>query len=111
MEISGGAALPQNEYTVFGTRGALTCNGNDIKLRYAEPDQVFQQIEAYPGNPPLEGGFTNGYADLEAIRWVEKEIKVEPSIPTDTHYIWPAMYKSIKEGANSRFRLKKASLW
>ena len=99
MEISGGVAIAQSEYTVYGTRGALTCTGNDIKLRYAEPDQVFQKIEAYPGNPPLEGGFVNGYADLEAIRWVEEEIEVNPSIPTDTHSIWPAMYKSIREGA------------
>lgn len=99
MEISGGVALPQNEYTIFGTRGALTCNGNDIKLKYAEPDQVFQKVEAFAGNPPLDGGFSNGYADLEAVRWIEEDIKVNPSVPTDTDSIWPAMYKSIKEGA------------
>ncbi|MFA7183505.1 MAG: Gfo/Idh/MocA family oxidoreductase, partial [Victivallales bacterium] len=98
LEISGGAALSQNEYTVFGTRGALICNGNDIKLKYVDPKQVFKKLEAYPGNPPLSGGFANGYADLEAIRWIEKEIKVEPSIPTDTHFIWPAMYKAIRKG-------------
>jgi predicted dehydrogenase len=98
LEISGGAALPQNEYTLFGTRGALICNGNDIKMKYVDPEQVFQKLEAYAGNPPLEGGFSNGYADLEAIRWIEKEIKVNPSVPTDTHCIWPAMYKSIREG-------------
>ena len=99
MEISGGVAIEQSEYTVYGTRGALTCTGNDIKLKYAEPDQVFQKMEAYPGNPPLDGGFVSGYADIEPIRWVEEDIEVNPSIPTDTHSIWPAMYKSIKEGA------------
>ncbi len=99
LEISGGTAIAQDEYTLFGTRGALTCNGDDIKLKYADPEQVFQKIEAFPGNPPLDGGFTNGYADLEAIRWIEEEIKVNPSIPTDTFHIWPAMYKSIREGA------------
>ena len=98
MEISGGAALPQKEYTVFGTRGALTCSGIDIKLRYADPKQVFQKVEAYPGTPPLNGGFTNGYADLEAVRWVEKDIKIDPFVPTCPDSIWPAMYKSIKEG-------------
>ncbi len=98
MEISGGVAIPQAEYIVFGTRGALTCTGNNIKLRYAEPDQVFQKIKAFSGNPPLEGGFSNGYADLEAIRWIEEDIEVNPSIPIDTHSIWPAMYKSIREG-------------
>jgi len=107
VEISGGAALPQNEYTVFGTRGALTCNGNDIKLKYADPEQVFQKIEAFAGNPPLEGGFANGYADLEVIRWIEEEIKVNPSIPTDMHSIWMAMYKSIKEGAKFRVSIEE----
>jgi predicted dehydrogenase len=98
LEISGGAALPQNEYTIFGTRGALTCNGNDIKLRYIDPEQNFKKIDAYPGNPPLSGGFSNGYADLEEIRWIEKEIKVAPSVPVEMHAIWPAMYKAIKKG-------------
>lgn len=98
MEISGGAALPQNEYTIFGTRGALTCNGNTIRLKYAEPDQVFHQIEAFAGNPPLEGGFSNGYADLEEVRWIEEEIEVNPSTPTDTHSIWVALYRAIREG-------------
>jgi len=98
MEISDGTALPQNDYTVFGTRGALTCNNNDIKLKYVEPDQVFPKIEAFVGNPPLEGGFSSGYAESEAIRWVEEEFEVNPSVPTDTHSIWPAMYKSIREG-------------
>ena len=99
LEISGGVALAQNEYTIFATRGTLTCNGDDIKLRYVDPNQVFQKIEAFAGNPPLEGGFSNGYADLEAIRWIEKDIKVNPSVTTKEHFIWPSMYKSIREGA------------
>ncbi|MDD5600000.1 MAG: hypothetical protein PHV82_18795, partial [Victivallaceae bacterium] len=65
---------------------------------YIDPEQTFKKIKAYTGNPPLSGGFTNGYADLEEIRWIEKEIKVEPSVPTDTHSIWPAMYKAIRKG-------------
>ena len=108
MEISGGVALPGNEYSVYGTRGALTCNGNKIKLRYAEPDQVFQEIGAFAGNPPLEGGFSNGYADLEVIRWVEEDFDVNPSVPTEMHSIWPAMYKSIKEGEEFRISLEEA---
>lgn len=98
MEISGGAALPQNEYTIFGTRGALTCQGDKIRLKYVDPTQVFCKTKAFAGNPPLEGGFTNGYADLEAIRWVEEEIAVAPSVPTDTHSIWVALYQAIREG-------------
>ena len=100
LEISGGAALPQNEYTVFGARGALTCNGNKVKLKYLDPDQIFQQTSANPGNPPLEGGVAAGYADLEQPRWIENEIDVDPDATTDTHHIWPAMYKAIREGAS-----------
>jgi len=98
LEISGGAALPQNEYTIFGTRGALTCSGMTIKLRYVDQGQVFQKLEAFAGNPPLDGGIANSYADLEPIRWIEEDIKVQPSVPTDMHFIWQALYRSIREG-------------
>jgi predicted dehydrogenase len=107
MEISGGAALPQNEYIIFGTRGALTCSGTRIKMKYADPEQVFQKVEAFPGTPPLNGGFSNGYADLEAIRWIEEEFEVAPTPATDTFYIWPAMYKSIREGAEFPVSIKE----
>jgi scyllo-inositol 2-dehydrogenase (NADP+) len=98
LEISGGAALPQNEYTIFGTRGALTCNGDLITLKYTDPKQVFRDTEAFAGNPPLEGGIANAYADLEAIQWIEENIKVNPSVPTEMDLIWVAMYRAIREG-------------
>jgi predicted dehydrogenase len=98
MEISGGAALPQNEYTLFGNRGALTCQGDEIHLKYIDPDQVFQKTEAFAGTPPLAGGVSNAYADLEQITWIEEHLKVAPSTPTDTHSIWSALYQSIRKG-------------
>ncbi len=98
LEISSGVALPQPAYTVFGTRGALTCHENRIHLKYIDPEQVFQQVEAHPGNPPLEGGISNAYADLEAVRWIEQDIEIEPSTPADITTIWAATYAAIKEG-------------
>ncbi|QYY34527.1 Gfo/Idh/MocA family oxidoreductase [Ruficoccus sp. ZRK36] len=98
LEISGGAALPQNDYTVFGTRGALTCRGHEIHLKYIDPDQVFKQNTAIDGNPPLEGGFTSGYADLETVNWVEEKITACPAAPDDLHRIWYALYAAIREG-------------
>ena len=98
LEISGGVALPQNEYTLFGTRGALTCQGSDIHLKYMQPGQVFQKTEAFAGNPPLSGGVSNAYADQENVAWVEEDIKVAPSTPTEMHSIWAALYQSISNG-------------
>ncbi|MGE9292407.1 MAG: Gfo/Idh/MocA family protein, partial [Puniceicoccales bacterium] len=98
LEISGGAALPQNDYTVFGTRGALTCRGHEIHLKYIDPDQVFKQNTAIEGNPPLEGGFTSGYADLETVNGVEEKITACPAAPDDLHRIWYALYAAIREG-------------
>ncbi|HBR94556.1 MAG TPA: hypothetical protein DEA90_10370 [Opitutae bacterium] len=98
LEISGGAALPQNEYTLFGSRGALTCQGDNIHLKYIDPKQVFQKTEAHAGTPSLAGGVSNAYADLEQIKWVEEDIKVAPSTPTEIHSIWSALYQSVREG-------------
>ena len=33
LEISGGSAIKEPEYIVLGTRGGLTCSGNEIHLR------------------------------------------------------------------------------
>ncbi len=69
-----------------------------ITLKYADPKQVFRDTEAFAGNPPLEGGIANAYADLEAIQWIEEDIKVNPSVPTEMDLIWVAMYRAIREG-------------
>ncbi|MDQ8192880.1 Gfo/Idh/MocA family oxidoreductase [Coraliomargarita sp. SDUM461004] len=97
LEISGGAALPQNEYTLFGSLGALTCQGSDIHLKYIQSGQVFKQNEAFSGTPPLSGGVQNAYADQEEINWIEEHIKVAPSKPIDMHSIWEALYLAIKK--------------
>jgi predicted dehydrogenase len=101
LEISGGAALPENEYIIFGSKGALTCKGEEINLKYIDPNQVFADISAVPSNPPLEGGFAND----EPIDWVEKTIKVEPSCGCDTHSIWSEMYNAIKNNAPFRISI------
>lgn len=98
LEISGGVAIPQEEYRVLGMRGALTCDGNLIRMRYIDPDQMFSEMQASRGNPPLDGGVANAYADLEEVRWIEKTLDVNPSTPMQMENIWVAMYQSIREG-------------
>jgi len=75
MEISGGSAIAEPEYIVHGSKGAMSCSGNSMTLRYIDPDQQLEPLEAYSCNPPLEGGFGNS----EAINWINKTLEVAPS--------------------------------
>lgn len=93
LEISGGAAFSEDEYIIFGSKGALTCKGDEIKLKYINPEQKLQDIKAEPGNPPLEGGFGN----QETIDWIEKTVEVAPANGWETDTIWSAMYDTIKK--------------
>ncbi|MCK5844609.1 MAG: Gfo/Idh/MocA family oxidoreductase [Victivallales bacterium] len=104
LEISGGAAIPEDEYIIFGSKGALTCKGDEIELKYIDPKQSFQDISAEPGNPPLKGGFAND----EPIKWIEETVKVAPSSGLDTHSIWPEMHDSIVNGSQFRISIDEA---
>jgi predicted dehydrogenase len=97
LEISGGAAISQPEYVVFGTKGALTCTGENIRMKYIDPEQKLQDIKAEPGNPSLGGGIANGYANLEVLNWIEEDIKVAPKAGCDTYTIWHHLYKAIRK--------------
>lgn len=94
LEISGGAAISEPEYIIFGSKGALSCTGTEIKLKYINPEQKLPEITADPGNPPINGGFSN----TEPIDWIEKTVEVAPEAGCDTHSIWKFMYKSIRNG-------------
>ncbi|MFA7230144.1 MAG: Gfo/Idh/MocA family oxidoreductase [Victivallaceae bacterium] len=94
LEISGGAAISQPEYVIFGTKGALVCAGNEIKLKYIDPKQKLQNIAAIAENPPLTGGFANE----EKLNWIEETIAVAPAAKCDTYNIWEHVYKAIREG-------------
>ena len=77
MEISGGAALPEPEYIIFGKRGALICQGDDITLKYLPPGFTPPDECASPDTPPLEYAFGKG----GELPWVQETIKVQPSPP------------------------------
>lgn len=94
LEISGGAAISQPEYIIFGSKGALVCHGNTITMKYIDPKQELLKVKAYPDNPPLSGGFGNA----EVLKWVEKSIEVAPKAACDTHDIWKGLYDAIRKG-------------
>lgn len=92
LEISGGTALAQPEYVIFGARGALTCQDDQIHLKYIDPGQKFADQPAVAGNPPLNGGF----GGEETIRWIEQDIQVAPQTGCDMASIWEHLYQAIR---------------
>ena len=104
LEISGGYALPEPEYHVAGTRGALTCTGDDIHLRYLDPDQDFPPREANPKSPPMEGGFGNP----EELVWIDETIPVNPSRPCAMDDIWDHLYNNLRNGKPFPISLEEA---
>ncbi len=93
LEISGGTAISQPEYVIFGSKGALTCQGNTITMKYIDPKQKLKKIQAYAGNPS-----SGGFANPEVLKWVEKTIPVAPKAACDVHHIWKGLYEAIRKG-------------
>lgn len=94
IEISGGVILEQPTYIVFGDRGSLTCDGQDIKLKYLHPDFVPAECHAIAENPPVSGGFGNS----EKLQWVRKTIMVEPEQACNPSDIWDHLYAAVRKG-------------
>lgn len=104
LEISGGAALSEPEYIVFGTRGALVCKGREIQLRYLDPGKKLARARAKSSNPPFQGGFGNA----ETLPWIEETLPVSPKAKCDTPHIWDHLYAAIREGVPFPITLQEA---
>ena len=94
IEISGGAAISEPVYLVFGSKGALTSDDKSITMRYLDPDVDLPACVADPGTPPTDGGFGN----REGLVWLEEVIPVAPSSACTTASIWDHLYSAIREG-------------
>ncbi len=106
IQISGGTALGEPEYTIHGSRGSLIIqNGKTIKLRYVSPKQTFIRIRAKKSSPPNEAGFGNP----EKLRWIEKEIPVKPKPKVETETtLWKCLYKTLRDDAPFPITLDQA---
>ena len=95
LEISGGVAIRGPEYTVFGTKGALTCAGEqEIHLRYLDPKHKLAARKPMVASPPMEGSFGNP----DKLVWKEQTIKVAPKAKCEMHHIWDHLYAAIRQG-------------
>jgi predicted dehydrogenase len=94
LEISGGTAIPESEYIVFGAKGALTCTGNTITMKYLDPAHKLSPRRAKRQSPPMEGSFGNP----DQLVWKEETLAAAPKVPCDTHNIWDHLHAAIRCG-------------
>jgi scyllo-inositol 2-dehydrogenase (NADP+) len=103
LEISGGAALGEPMYHIFGTKGALTAGDDYIRLKYLDPKVKLTKIAADAGTPGSEGHpprpnhvqvQTGDHKETKDVRWVEETRKIAPA-PTD---IWQELFAAVRQG-------------
>ncbi len=92
LEISGGAALSEPECTVYGTRGALVCQDNQLTLKYLDPAVKLAPRHAIKETPPMEGSFGNP----DHLTWRQETIPVSPKAACDTDHIWNHVYAAVR---------------
>jgi len=102
IEISGGAAIGEPEWLVAGTRGAVSCTGASMTLKYLEPRQRLKLRKADPGTPGA------GFGHPETLRWIEKTIPVSPRCQVNMGTIWDELYRAIRRGTQFPISLAEA---
>lgn len=101
LEISGGAALGEPEYLVLGTKGALQCSGDEIRLRYLDPKRKLALRRAKAGNP-------EGFGSPDQLKWIEQTIKVAPKSGATMTTIWDCLHASIRQGKRFPISLEQS---
>ena len=112
LEISGAAALPEPEFKLWGSRGALSCDGQTIQMKYLDPTLAPEVRTAYRGTPGEEAprpgtalSSANGrppseiawspYVNPELLTWIEESMPVAPKSAVDLSSIWDAIYADL----------------
>lgn len=87
VEISGGVAIGEPVYQVYGTRGTLTGSTSEFTLRYIDPKAELEPKEVDLAPP-------SGYSSGEQLPWVEETRAVAPST---SETMWDGLYAAIRE--------------
>jgi predicted dehydrogenase len=104
VTITGGAAIGEPEYLVWGTHGSLTASGNSIRSRYLDPARLPGPLAPNPETP--DGG---GFGGSEVLHWVETTTTPAPKSGCDVGTsIWEALYATIRNGAPFPITLDEA---
>ncbi len=106
MWISGGTASMAGRYfEVFGTKGSMICNNNDIMLKYINPEQVLPPVISDPGTPGDSFGSSGTFEAAVNPEWIEEEYKITSE---DLTVIWDYLYETIRNGAE--FPIKQSEV-
>lgn len=103
LEISGGVALSEPVYTVFGSKGALSSNEKTIKLRHLKPGATLSKRKSREGTPEL-----GTFGSPDKLFWVEKEIPVKPKARCNCGDIWAHLHATIRQGKPFPIKLSEA---
>ncbi|MFW6292290.1 MAG: Gfo/Idh/MocA family protein [Spirochaetota bacterium] len=87
VEISGGVAIGEPIYQVYGTRGTLAGSTSEFTLRYIDPKTELAQKEVDLAPP-------NGYGSGEELPWIDETRTVAPST---RETMWDGLYAAIRE--------------
>ncbi len=101
MEISGGTAIRQPEYMIFGTKGMLVDQGKTYKMRYLDPAVELPEITASIATP----GVTAGFGGNAPLTFIEEE-KEWDAFPLD--HVWPALYEAVRNGVEYPIKSEEA---
>ena len=99
LEISGGVALGEPVYRIFGRRGSLTLTDEGIHLKYLDPNQTLPPRQAQPGNPG------DHFGSPESLSWIEEVRQVQPGSNT---VLWDYIYRDIRYGEPYPIQLEQA---
>ncbi len=98
VSISGSAALDQGRnYVAYGSRGSAVMRGNQIHLRYINPDQVLPPVESSEATPGSFFGATGTFKAAVTPDWIEKDITAPGE---DLSQIWDCLYETYRNGAD-----------
>jgi predicted dehydrogenase len=96
LGISGGAALPDDEFLLLGDRGALRINGDTFHLRYIDPKQKLGRLQASEATPLSGHGFGTR---SEKLQWIEKRGAVDERYRTEgMAIIWDHVFAAMRLG-------------
>lgn len=110
LEISGAVALTEPEFTVYGDRGALTCDGHTLHLKYLDPAIALEARSVHRGTPgesvphPLPA-LASGkqstavpwapYVNPEPLAWITESFPVAPKSGVNLSSIWDAIHADL----------------
>ena len=100
IEISGGTAIPDREYTVYGTRGAIVSEDGHFTIRHLPLDFEYQTKVSNP-HTPVDAKF----APSEKLPFVTEEIPFEEA-PLD--HTWRYLYDAVALGKEYPIRSEEA---